>query len=298
MSIFSHEWGKSVGADQVWAEVCGLPPASASSHILMVLQAYIDESYQPDGVFVLGGFVASAKSWAEFSKEWEQCLPNFGVLDAKSNTYHFKYSDMAHLPERRERIKVFEKIVERHALFGLFCKFNVVDLRSAISRIHVPSLSYVDFGDFVNPYLLAYRCLMDMFHIHRRFYKEIIPQNEPIDFFFDEQLGEKRVIIESWESYIESRPDELRALYGQTPSFRDDKKFLPLQAADLLAGLVRESYVKNTFDDKFSRSPTDKRSFPILGITFDEDDLLRDFKKIIRQHTDAQIFDVKIGEIR
>jgi hypothetical protein len=33
----------------------------------MVLQAFIDDSYTPNGVFVLGGYVASAEAWAELS---------------------------------------------------------------------------------------------------------------------------------------------------------------------------------------------------------------------------------------
>ena len=56
----------------------------------MVFQAFIDDSYTPDGEFVLAGHVATAESWVAFAKEWEELLP-FGTI-APNAKFHFKMS--------------------------------------------------------------------------------------------------------------------------------------------------------------------------------------------------------------
>jgi hypothetical protein len=65
-------------------------------------QAFVDDSYTPNGEFVLGGHIATAKHWAEFSKEWEALLP-LGTL-SNENAYHFKMAEMAQTPERISRV--------------------------------------------------------------------------------------------------------------------------------------------------------------------------------------------------
>lgn len=281
----------------MWVDVVGLRSSRSDRAIILVLQAYIDESYEPDGVFVLGGYVSTAERWSRFASDWEKCLPKFGVLDSKSNQYHFKYNQMAALQERRERIPIFENIVMDHALFGLFCRIHIQDIQRAIGRIQIPAHKFVDFAEWEHPYYVAYRCLMDMFHFNRDRFPDLVPEGEPIDFIFDDQLFEKKIIIETWRDYIEEKPDSVRHLYGRMPAFRDDKQFLPLQAADLIAGKVRENFTKDTFYEVFEKGPSDKVAFPILGVEFNEDQLVASFKDLARAFTDAQIFDVKYGDV-
>lgn len=263
----------------------------------MALQAFIDESYAPGGVFVLGGYVSSAERWAKFSREWERGLRRFGVLDHKANSYHFKYNQMASNPERRERNKIFENIVHEHAMFGIFCRIKTNDVVNAVRRIQIPAAQSVDFGRLQNPYHVAFRCMMDKFHSSRSEFPEIVPATEPIDFFFDEQVGEQRAIMGFWDEYICNRSDNVRNLYGRKPVFGDDKQFLPLQAADLLAGLVRETSVRGNFADAFAKDTADNKSFPVFGIEFNEDHLADTFAKIVRDQVDAQVFDVKWGSV-
>lgn len=65
-----------------------------------------------------------------------------------------------------------------------------------------------------------------------------------IDFVFDEQ-GKLGDIAQSW--FKEMHKDErfknvLKPYLCETPTFKDDKIFLPLQAADMLAWHVRRYY--------------------------------------------------------
>jgi hypothetical protein len=43
--------------------------SKAGEGILLVLQAFIDDSRGDNGLFVLAGHIASTESWAQFAKE-------------------------------------------------------------------------------------------------------------------------------------------------------------------------------------------------------------------------------------
>ncbi len=202
----------------------------------MVFQAFIDDSYTPDGEFVLAGHVATAESWVAFAKEWEELLP-FGTI-APNAKFHFKMSEMAALPERMERLPAFWRAIQNHVAVSLSCRINIAELRRARARIYIPAAD-LRWGFWANPYLAASRCLLDMFHNKRKEIESRIPSSEPVDFIFDEQT-EKAVVLEAWARYIAGRPDETRRLYGATPRFENDQKFLPLQAADFWAWWVRK----------------------------------------------------------
>lgn len=204
-----------------------------------MLQAFIDESTEENGPFVLGGCIASTESWAAFSLEWERLLPRFGILREGDCRYHFKMKEMAALEERMARVPVFYRVIESHIIGFVSARIDTSDLKRAISRI-VMRDTKIDWGTYRNPYYITFRCLVDMFHTHRGLMTDAIPLDEKIDFYFDEQITEKKPILEMWDNYIRARPDATRRFYGVTPVFRDDMVFLPLQAADFWAWWVRK----------------------------------------------------------
>ena len=122
-------------------------------------------------------------------------------------------------------------------LASISAKINIADLRRVQARLLVPGID-IDWGLFANPYFITFRCLMDKFHIERLNLTEILPADQKIDFYFDNQ-SDKKAIIEMWDGYLKERSDEVRQFYGATPSYRDDEEFLPLQAADFWAWWVR-----------------------------------------------------------
>jgi hypothetical protein len=276
-----HVWGVSAAKDRVWAQVSGLPPSKAGKRLFLVLQAFVDYSYNPNGVFVLAGYIASAEAWADFSKEWEAMLP-FGTLNQR-NRYHFKMAEMAMTDERMERVPAFFRIIENHILGYVSCKIDISELRNIRFRLQVPG-TVIDWGMFGNPYLVAFRCLLDMFHLHRA--KMQLLSNEKIDFYFDNQ-SEKGVIISMWDDYIARRPDETRQYYGATPRFEDDEEFLPLQAADFWAWWVRKWYAEGVPERirscDFGRFKAKrKRKLSKMWISFNQDQLVTTMKRILR----------------
>src|SRR5205085_1663702 len=71
----------------------------------------------------------------------------------------------------------------------------------------------------------------------------------PCDFIFDEQIGHQEEILRAWpqtRAMIDNaQSSDIAQRIGSLPIFRDDKKFLPLQAADLYAWQVRYNYLRN-----------------------------------------------------
>jgi hypothetical protein len=261
--------------------VTGIDPERVVGWLLMILQAFIDDSYSPGGEFVLGGHIASTESWAKFARDWEQMLP-YGVLN-KRGRYHFKKKEMAQTPERMRRVGAFYRIVEEHALVSISCRINITELKRARERIHVPGL-HIDWDFLGNPFMVAFRSLMDMFHSHRKKLDGIIPADQKVDFIFDRQ-SERKIIDAGWDDYIARRPPEFKDLYGATPRFEDDDDLLPLQAADLWAWWVREWYEAGTPEQiespDFGTWKEQKRR-PKAAISFDEDALVNVIRQLMR----------------
>ena len=116
-----------------------------------------------------------------------------------------------------------------------------------------------------------------------------IPQDEPIDFTFDDQK-EKNVILNAWDRYMASRSDESRKRYGTTPRFEDDQKFLPLQAADFWAWWVREWSEQGVLRDKLQsldfgawKGHTKNRGAMIIDISFTEQQLFEMIRDATRE---------------
>ena len=261
-----------------------------------MLQAYIDESIDQSGIFVLGGYIATSEAWTSFAKEWEKIL-RLGTLKA-SGQYHFKMSEMAMNDERLARVPVFFRVIEDHVLGWVSAKINVAELRRALARISVPNVA-IDWGLWGNPYLVAFRCLVDMFHLHRPRMVEAIPPEERIDFCFDNRV-EKRAILAMWENYMQERPSEVKTYYGAAPVFKDDETCLPLQAADFWVWWVRKWYADGTPEkmrtcDFGSFTLRGIRKFLRIDISFNEDQLVTVMKRVLRTHIgpDRPIYDVK-----
>lgn len=258
----------------------------------MVLQAYIDESIDDGGLVVLAGYISTSERWAAFSRDWEQMLPQ--ATPTKDGKYRFKMSEMAY-SGRMDRVSGFYELIQTHAIMGVSSIVDSKDLERAKARITVDHVGYIDWREANSPYYMAYRGLMDNFHAIRArdISSALIPDDElsrvigelqkldgPVDFYFDEN-SDKKMILEQWDEYLQSRPPEFRKLYGSQPRFESDDVFLPLQAADLKAWWARK-WVK---EFGFGRMKEGKYDFqtsgkllPQIGLFQDEDQLVKSLK--------------------
>jgi hypothetical protein len=117
-----HRWGVSRIADRIWSHVADRRPSVRERVEYVALQAFIDDSGQPGGCFVLAGCMASAEQWAAFTSEWEALLQSHGTLSGRPcSRYHFKMAEMLATPERASRIPAFADTIYRH----IRCEFGV-----------------------------------------------------------------------------------------------------------------------------------------------------------------------------
>src|SRR5439155_26504913 len=191
-----HAWGVSPAEDQIWALAVGRYSADIAGCLLMIWRAYMDVS-GTKGSFVLAGYLSDIESWAKLSKEWEQLLNSgFATRNKASGKPRFKMREMNN-PRRIGNVPLFYKVIEDHAKLAVSIRFNTLEWERARRRVHVPNLQ-INWGLFENPFLLAYRGLMDHVHQTREIFQGAIAPDQKIDFIFDQDKHEK-VIRDTWE---------------------------------------------------------------------------------------------------
>lgn len=203
----------------------------------MVLQAFIDESYEEDGTFVIGGYISTTEAWAKFSEEWKRELPN--AVKGKSGNHRFKMREMAAFPDRLAKVGAFHEIIQRHAMMGVAFIIDKRDFDRALSRISVDNVSRILHEESLSIYFIGWRLFVGAFHQHRS--EGLIPgvRREPIEFYFDDHT-QKNVILDMWDDMIAQQPPDMVELYGAPPRFEDDEIYLPLQAADFRVWWIRK----------------------------------------------------------
>jgi hypothetical protein len=265
-----------------------MAPSRAVGRLFVVLRAFIDDSYTRNGTFVLGGYIATVEAWAKFSEEWENMLPY--ATRAKNGKYHFKMSEMA--AGHMDRVSAFYRIIEDNVLMSLFCKVDIVETTRAKDRMWAEYGS-IDWRFINNTHGLAFRCLMDIFHVGRSRpgpINELLPPDKPVDFYFDNHSS-KGAIIDAWEDYIAARSDSVRGLYGATPRFESDQDFLPLQAADFWAWWIRRSYENRSLDRILAGdfgAWRGAKAIPGIAMSCTEEDLVSSFWTILEDRSNGR----------
>jgi hypothetical protein len=202
---------------------------------------------------------------------------------------------MSEMAAHMDRVPPFYSVIEKHVLFRLSAKIDIMELANARDRIWSPTVRVADFGLFNNPYFVCWHALINEFH-GRRLISEYknqiassIPQDAIVDFYFD-NTAEKGAIVDAWDDFIENREEEVRHLYGTTPRFESDDDFLPLQAADFLAWWIRRGYENGNLDQIISEdfgSWRGTKHIPGMTISISEDDLVSSILRIALELRDV-----------
>lgn len=204
-------------------------------------QAFIDDSSSKDE-FVLAGYVAPADTWLRFAKDWEEILP-LGTK-TKSGKYHFKMSEMATSAERMARVRIFYGVIERYPeLYPVSFRLNLQEFANAQRRLEALTMKLqlnVDLKAWSNYFFFAFHALMNNFHRARQTMMQHIPQDEKVDFIFDNQS--EASLLPVWSEYVAGHPEETQRFFGAKPRLEDDQRCLALQASDLWAWWIREWY--------------------------------------------------------
>jgi len=202
-------------------------------------QAYLDDSGRASGpTYVIAGFLGSAKTWLGFSQKWKELLDGCEVDYFKTKeamnprTYENHRSQYYGWP-REDIDELIACLTE-----------GICTLVPFRIRITVPNAGYEKTfkgkigpeADF--PYMLAHASAM----LESTRFLTAHGFREPIDFIFDSASErEQHAVIQAWHFWKRNEwMKERQALMGNPPVFRDDKRVLPLQAADFYAWHARK----------------------------------------------------------
>ncbi len=211
---------------------------------MMILQAYVDDSASDSGDrrMFLAGYIMSAPGWEAFSNAWDEelraapAIGYFKMVEAQSRRGEFDgWSEAA----RDRKVLALAKIVHEHDLRFIFCSASRKEYKEILAPVITEGLK--------TPYFV---CFWGVINATARHHKELDLPETPVDFIFDEQggLGDDALLCYRWLK--ESEDPAIRHLLGSTPIFRDDKKVVALQAADMLAWHVRRDHERGGLEDK------------------------------------------------
>ncbi len=207
---------------------------------MLMLQAFVDDS-KSEGkppFFVLGGYIATAEVWAQFSADWQV------ELDRPRALKYFKFNEAFRKRPSGQfwgwdrqaslaRAACFRAIIEKHDLQAFHIGVRVDHLEQAFAGLG---------KKWLNPYYLSTSALIPELG---RMPALMGQPGARVDVIFDEQVMEKSTVMRAWEeiradgSFTPDPPDLLTHVLKNPPIWRDDEDVLPLQAADMHATWAR-----------------------------------------------------------
>jgi len=229
----------------------------------VALHGYVDDSGygdRNDPAFVLSGFIASVPRWKTFSDQWQEALQEFPSIS------YLKMSEAVGLSGQFANWNVRDRNVKLERLFPIIKGINPQGIRCVI-----PCQSFRDnvkgkISKALNsPYFLA---LFDMVFMLATAIREgnldIADPRYKVDFTFDENK-KLEYLIDRWYGIVMSElPAWASNLFSNSPIFRDDKQFLPLQAADSHAWLGLQLQREKAGQHPFDRRGLKRESFESL----------------------------------
>jgi hypothetical protein len=235
----------------VWALVSGLPGGKRERWVMGPFQAFIDDSGSDpkSAIFVMAGFIARAEQWAAFSNEWQEALDKPPKLD------YFKMTEAASLgrhgqfarhkgwneAKRDNRLADLTRIIRKHAVMRISASIKHSHFEKYVQSIPAPMRRLA--AD--TPYTILFMQVI----LTTAIFADRLGVAEPCDFIFDRQLGFDDEALAWWPNFkwmIDNQArSDIKKFIGSAPVFRDEKDFLPLQAADLYAWQVRQNYTQN-----------------------------------------------------
>lgn len=202
----------------------------------MTIQAYVDETGL-DGkspCFLFSALTATIGDWAEFSDRWK------AVLDEHPRIAYFKMAEAAGFngpfygwSESARNLKLMRLAQTfRDAEYG-FLEFSVsADLGAIEQKLRPISIKPAN-----EPYFWSFHITIQS--IGWALIDTSPDYDIPYEVYFDEHVvfGPR---AKAWYPVIRAMAEpKLKALMPVEPFFRDDKKTMPLQAADLTAWMSR-----------------------------------------------------------
>jgi hypothetical protein len=222
-----HQHGDDRACMQVRSLVSGFPKARRLRRPLLVLQFCIDDSKNgPD--FVLAGYVATVENWEHFSDDWQERLAHSGLTYLKGNTLTRILRQLE--PDERElRLAEFGQLIRKYVSYGLEFSVSYLDYKWFTKR--AKKMGRVVARRFNNPHIIGFGLLLDTVAIIENARGTL----ERIECIFDRDIDNHKFLEREYRLTYSFFPKHIKQMMSPDPLFRDDREFMPLQAADLRA---------------------------------------------------------------
>ncbi|MBZ9768152.1 MULTISPECIES: DUF3800 domain-containing protein [unclassified Mesorhizobium] len=209
-----------------------------------MLQAYVDESVSINpAIYVLAGLIAPAENWTRFSADWAD------ILSMKPRIGRFKMSEAMNCvgefaswsqDRRDERILLLQNVISDHVEAGVVAAVMVDDFSRIIKGSQLPQ-------QFHSPYyFLLYQMILKLADG-----QDALELKGPVNFIFDDQMMEKKKVRRDWARYRSLLQGRQKPI-GNMPVFENEERVLPLQAADMMAWIIR-AHAEDQFQGKERR---------------------------------------------
>jgi hypothetical protein len=218
------------------------------SAVTMVLQAFIDDSGSDPKAhsFMLAGFVAPAEAWAAFADDWQVLLDRAPEAGYLKTAHAYAGYDEFHLAKGWNRNLVTNFMMDASDIIKEHVKERIaVWVRRDYFDKHIkPVPNPYNREPANNPYFLCfYHFILTAAALHS------ISTPEPCEFFFDEQGSVGERARSWWEAFkhfaAHGSQFDFTPFLGAPPTFEDEKKCKPLQAADFYAWHMNKWVLEN-----------------------------------------------------
>ncbi|MDG2532570.1 DUF3800 domain-containing protein [Sphingomonas sp. HITSZ_GF] len=197
-----------------------------------MLRAYVDDSISSVGErrLVLATLIQTDATWSAFELDWRHALaapPAIAYLkmaEAQNRRDQFKgFSEK----ERNRKLHALADVVARHALWGFHASVSTRDYRELVEPVAPYPMR--------TPYfLLFYAIVFGVARMH-----EALAVDEPCDFVFDNYSGLDKKTLPMLNDMIATSGGSWGDRISGSVKFADDKDEVAIQAADMLAWLIR-----------------------------------------------------------
>jgi hypothetical protein len=201
---------------------------------LALLQVVIDDSgrgQERDPAFVLAGYVARVRNWEAFAGAWHRALSEKPAIDFLKGSEAFRLAGQFRGWSEKKRDT---KVIKLISLIHQYCPLSIT---LAVNGKAFDAILKATKGSLRNVYALAVAGLTSKvlsYSAHQQTF-------EKLEFVFDKGiLSREKDFEDAFNDMMISLPPRATNLIGKRPHMEDDLKFLPLQAADLLASYLRQ----------------------------------------------------------
>jgi hypothetical protein len=231
--------------------------------------AYVDESGRGGPVFVVGSLLAKPDQWSLFVDRWQ------GVLAAPPAIPDFHLTERHGLSPKhyQQKIESLIEVINEHILRGDLVVIHVEQYNAIFAKKISVTRDTPEFQGYV--WIMAQAA------------SYMQTSGGEIEFVFDYMDDTHFLeVLEAYRKFKEICPfPAVRERFGSDPIRGDDKVILPLQAADLWAGLMRRSYE----GDKAAQRLLKKIEITDTCAVLDEPTLLKHWSRSVSQIPDLAL---------